>query len=357
MKTLETLYFPDTAILSIRQLPLFLLFPTVHIIAPVEDDQQKTETFITKNFYRYHTPHPLGEDRQRFLYLINDIQNRKDDYAAQLSHLTLASMSEKQNTGESSKHQIVSSLLGRPQNGGKSENIGRDDLLWQARLVLKIAEVLDREEEEVARSLAFLEESETDLFDKLKGEDDDDQDIADLYDDLKNVRAKLGRPRSESIKKRLKAWFRFIEDAELPDCSIWSTSRQETTDILFENHEKKHGEQPEHLASLELPAVIDHTGKNLLTEIEHFHRVAQEQLPFIIHIISDSKGNLEDDKSFIEARKQWQKQLDIAYPKEKAGRVTVSFHLFSSSLSNYSSIKTPKEKQMHTAQRLATFSV
>lgn len=358
MKTLETLYFPDTAILSLRQLPLFLLFPTVHIISPVEDDPQGQNTFMADSFCQYHTPYPLGEDRQRFLYLINDIQNRKDDYAAQLSHITLASMSEKQNTGESSKHQIVSSLLGRPQgDDNKDDTNDRDDLLWQARLVLKIGEVLDREEEEVARSLAFLEESESDLFDKLKGEDDDERDIAELYEDLKNIRAKLDRPRTESVKKRLKAWFRFVEDAKFPGCPIWSTTKQETADILFENHEKEHGEQPLHLASLELPAVVDHTGKNLFTEIEHFHRVAQEQLPLIIRMIIDAADTIENDKAFTDAKQQWLKQLNIAYPEETSGRITVNFHLFADSLSRYSGIKTVKGQQTNAPKLLATFCV
>jgi hypothetical protein len=357
MKTLETLYFPDTAILSLRQLPLLLLFPTVHIVSSVEDDPQNQDAFMADSFCQYHTPYPLGEDRQRFLYLINDIQNRKDDYAAQLSHITLASMSEKQNTGESSKHQIVSSLLGRPQAANQDENNDRKDLLWQARLVLKIAEILDREEEEVARSLAFLDESETELFDRLKGEDDDEQDIAELYDDLKNVRAKLDSPRIDSVKKRLKAWFRFVEDAQLPDCPIWSTTRRETTDILFDNHEIEHGEQPLHLASLELPAVIDQTGKNLLTEIEHFHRVAQEQLPLMIRMIIDAADTIENDKSFMDARQQWQKQLDIAYPKEKSGRITVNFHLFSAQLSHYSGVNSSESSSIEAPKILATFAV
>jgi hypothetical protein len=355
MKTLETLYFPDTAILSLRQLPLFLLFPTVHIITPVEDDPQNKDVIMNSSFCRCHTPHPLGEDRQRFLYLINDIQNRKDDYAAQLSHITLASMSEKQNTGESSKHQIVSSLLGRQPDDKKVADSDREDRIWQARLVLKIGEILDREEEEVARSLAFLDESEADLFERLKGEDDDDQDIAELYDDLKNVRSKLNRPKTESVNKRMRAWFRFVEGAQLPTCRIWSTTRQETADILFESHEKQHGELPQHLASFELPAIVDTTGKNLLTEIEHFHRIAQEKLPFIMSMITVATSSLAESKDFTDANEEWQKHLATPYPQETFGRVTVSFHLFSSPLSEYSGTKN-RESTMPAPKILATFS-
>lgn len=357
MKTLETLYFPDTAILSLRQSPLFLLFPTVHIITPIEDDPQNKDVVMNSSFCRCHTPHPLGEDSQRFLYLINDIQNRKDDYAAQLSHITLASMSEKQNTGESSKHQIVSSLLGRQPDDKKVAGSDRDDRIWQARLVLKIGEILDREEEEVARSLAFLDESETDLFEKLKGEEDDEQDIAELYDDLKNVRANLNRPKTESVNKRMRSWFRFVEGAQLPTCQIWSTTRQEAAEILFESHEKQHGELPRHLASIKMPAVVDTTGKNLLTEIDHFHRIAQEKLPFIVSMITDANDSIEEIKDFIDANEEWQKQLAIAYPQETFGRITVSFHLFSSPLSLYGGTKNSESSSTTAPRILATFSV
>ncbi len=357
MKTLETLYFPDTAILSLRQVPLFLLFPTVHIITPVEDDPQNSNVFMENSFCQCHTPYPLGKDRQRFLYLINDIQNRKDDYAAQLSHITLASMSEKQNTGESLKHQIVSSLLGRQQDDKKDENNSRNDLLWQARLVLKIAEILDREEEEVARSLAFLEESETDLFERLKGEDDDEQDISEMYDDLKNVRTKLDRPRTESVKKRMKAWFRFVADAQLPGCRIWSTTMQETTDILFENHEKEHGQPPEHLASFKLPALVDTTSADLFSEIDHFHLVAQEKLPLIMSMITGATESIEKNKDFMTANKEWQDRLDVSYSEEKFGRITVHFHLFSAPLPLYGGIKRSESGNMAAPRILATFSV
>lgn len=357
MKTLETLYFPDTAVLSPRQLPLFLLFPTVHIIAPVEDDPQNQDLLMNNRFCKIHTPHPLADDRQRFLYLINDIQNRKDDYAAQLSHITLASMSQHQDTDELSKHQIVSSLLGKPLVEKSDGDNNRNAVLWQARLVLKIGEILDREEEELARSLAFLEESETDLFDRLKGEGDDDQDIPELYEDLNSIKAKLDKPRTDSIDKRLRAWFRYVEGAELPRCPLWSTTSQEAADILFEHHEQEHDSSPQQIATLKLPAVLDPSENNLLTEIDHFHRIAQEQLPPIMSMIFGATGNIADESAFLDAVEKWQQQLDIAYPQEKYGRVTVSFHLFSAPLPRYSGLKTMETELEGAPNILAIFNI
>jgi hypothetical protein len=112
-----------------------------------------------------------------------------------------------------------------------------------------------------------------------------------------------------------------------------------------------------HLASVELPAVVDPTGKNLLTEIEHFHRVAQEHLPLLVHMISDATDTIENDEGFMENKEQWQKHLDIAYPEEKTGRITVNFHLFAASLSLYSGIKTAKGLQTDAPKIVATFGI
>jgi hypothetical protein len=118
MDTLETLYFPDTVITTDGQSPLFLFFDLVHFLQPVEGDESEqptaglSDTFMDKGFCQVHTPAPLGTDRDRFLHLVHDIEKRKDDYAAQLSSLTIASMSAPQRNNEASKSAILSELLG-----------------------------------------------------------------------------------------------------------------------------------------------------------------------------------------------------------------------------------------------------
>ncbi|MDJ0622093.1 MAG: hypothetical protein QNJ17_03945 [Desulfocapsaceae bacterium] len=344
MKTLETLYFPDTAILTERQLPLFLLFEKVNLLAPVEDDfsssTKKPDTFMDSRFCQVHTPYPLGEDRQRFLYLINDIQNRKDDYAAQLSNITLASMSERKGTGDDAKYQIVSSLLGRDSSGSEDSNDQHRDLLWQARLVLKIGEMLDKEEEEVARSLVNLDESEADLFTRLKGEDDEDDDLVTLYSDIDKIKTKLDRPRTDTIGKRLRAWFRFAGGADLPICPVWSTTRQEVADILFTNHDKKHQHEPEILAALHLPTILDLSEKRVEEALTEFHEAARDLLPPILAQLSETSRtpNSEEVNSWEETLKSWQNFLDTSYPEEQFGRISVSFYRFKEPLAHYSGI-------------------
>lgn len=359
MKTLETFYFPDTAILTERQLPLFLLFEKVHILAPVEDHfsstTKKLDTFMDSRFCQVHTPHPLGEDRQRFLYLINDIQNRKDDYAAQLSNITLASMSDHKSSGDEAKHQIVSSLLGRQSADEKDINEQRIGLLWQARLVLKIGEMLDQEEEEVARSLVHLDESEADLFERLKGENAEDDDIAELYSDLDRIKTKLDKPRTEAVGKRLRAWFRLAEGVDLPVCPVWSTTRQEVADILHTNHEKKHEVEPENIASLELPSMLDLRKVEIQTALTEFHEATQKQLQHIVHMVLSTRSDEAEEIILQQNLADWHDQLNTRYPQEQFGRTTVTFYRFENPLTQYSGF-TPKVENISASKFLALFS-
>ena len=140
MNSLNSLYFPGTALYSIRQYPLFLLFSKIHFLAVTEHnihgrEVEATDSFIKAGFCQRHTPSPLGDDLERFSRLINDISTRKDDYASQLSALTLAAMSDpSQREGGDSKQEIISSLL---NNGDffpdRQEKQDKSDL-WQARL-------------------------------------------------------------------------------------------------------------------------------------------------------------------------------------------------------------------------------
>ncbi len=162
MNSLNTLYFPGTDIYSIRQYPIFLLFQKIHLINPVEakiadSNDESTDSFIKSGFCQVHTPCPLGENRNRFLHLVDDIRNRKDDYAAQLSSLVLAGKTGPSAVDEDSEGAILNFLRTPINQQAKLVQVEKEEKLWQARLVLSIGEILDREEEEIARNLAVLD--------------------------------------------------------------------------------------------------------------------------------------------------------------------------------------------------------
>ncbi|MBM9603325.1 hypothetical protein [Desulfopila inferna] len=348
MTTPETLYFPDTALLSDRQAPLFLLFSKVNIIQVVEGDEQSDmhpiDTYMDSRFCQALPLHPLGSDRDRFLYLINDIQNRKDDYAAQLSHITLASMSEEKSKDDETEQQIVSSLLGRKSDFPDPVETGRKQMVWQARLVLKIAEILDREEEEVAQALLFLEDSEADVFSSLKGESEEEEG-ENLYDDLSKLTEKMGAPRLKSIEKRLRAWFRFTDGEDLPKCKIWSTSRPEVADLLFENHEKTHNRPPEKIASIELPAKAAVEGVDIIEATERFHSICDTHITSFYNMVIEASSDITGDSKFSDMMEQWRSLLELNFPAATVGRSTVNFYRFSDPISCFSGTQTSASNQ------------
>lgn len=346
MNSLETLLFPNTIIFADIHFPLFLLFSRVHIIQPVDDDEKKhnqsADTFMDSGFCQALPLHPLQGDRERFLYLINDIKNRKDDYAAQLSNITLASLSEEKVRGDESENRIISSLLGRKTNDSRSAESQKRDMLWQARLILKIAEILDYEEDEVARAFSFLEESETDLYSRLKGLQEEG--MASVYDDLKKIQSRLVKPRIEGVRKRQRAWFRFIRGCSLPQCPIWSTTRQESAEILFENHLNIHGHTPPKLVSLSLPAILSGEDSSLGESITAFRDSYGEQIQmFLRKVIDGSPENETVDLKTFPA--EWLNILTEKYPETQYGRAKVHFHRFEKPIPCYSGLQTSEKEQ------------
>ena len=279
MNTLDTLNFPGTVFLSGSQSPLFLLFPQVHILQPVEAEENDGATaehpdiFIKNGFCQVHTPCPLGDSRQRFLHLITDIRNRKDDYAAQLSSLTMAAMSAPRPQGDDTTQGIISSLLGTKTVDDEQEQREAVELaLWQARLVLKIAEILDHEEEEIAEQLALLEDRESDLFRQLHGDDLEDTEEDDPLRELLELRDKINHPTASVIKNRFRAWKQLYIAGDLPEWPIWVTMMPEAADIILEQYETLQGRPALEIGLIPLPASLGRDQQEVFARVSAFRK-------------------------------------------------------------------------------------
>ena len=255
--------------------------------------------------------HPLTQERDRFLYLINDIKNRKDDYAAQLSQLTLASYSQVDKRGDESKNEILSSLMGNDVQGESDKAEDNKEQLWKARLVLAIAQLLDQEEEELARSLAFLENSEMSIFRELKGEEGS----PDLVHDLSDIQSKMSSPKAESVKNRIHSWFNFADDSTLPSMDIWSCSRPEVAAHLFEHHEKTESKAPEKILSLPIPVHIGKSTEEAMDAIALFHREKQEIIEKIHSLISNAQTDVDKDE-MESLQTIWAETIDEHFPAD-----------------------------------------
>jgi hypothetical protein len=338
MDTLETLYFPDTVIADDAHSSLFLFFDTVHILQPVERDEADlqaagiSDTFMDKRFCQVHTPAPLGSEKKRFLRLVHDIRERKDDYAAQLSSLTIASLSTPEKNREESRSSIISSLFGpAPQDHEKDKKEeAKQAELWQARLVLIIAEILDREDEELVEAMNILDKSRTDLFDRLLGKDEEFEE-ENPFSDLSHLQD-MSPPRAGMNKNRLRAWLSLFRVAKLPPWWLWTTGRPEAADILLEMYEMRSGKEAVPILELELPAA---TGIELQDHLDKIDAFKEQVKPLMTEISKNFSSLVRMEAPpqalFASEGKTWSKQwsgvLESHFPAELYGRCPFRLYL------------------------------
>lgn len=322
MNSLEALYFPGTAIYSARQFPVFLLLGTAHLLQPVETADNSADIFITSGLCQAYTPCPLGADRDRFLRLIRDIHERKDDYAAQLSALTIASLSAQKASVDDTTRGIVSSLLGGQGVTVQPEK-KQDELLWQARLVLKIGEILDQEEEEVAVQMALLDDQEVSLYKELQGEMDEEEES--LLAELRQIEQKLSRPAAATVRNRLNAWSRIYRAASEPERPLWLTHLPEAADIILEKYETAVKLPALKLGELELPANIGWSRNEAVAEILRF----REQNATLLSEMAEAFTPISQENRAVLSQR-WSQAVAGSFPEEQHGRTTLDIYQLAS---------------------------
>jgi len=339
MNSLNTLYFPGTDIYSIRQYPIFLLFQKIHLIKPVEMNPKKpgvesTDSFIKSGFCQVHTPCPLGENRDRFLHLVEDIRNRKDDYAGQLSSLILASKSDQSSTGEDSEGAIIKSLFTPKDLQDKTTQLKKVEKLWQARLVLAIGEILDGEEEEIARNLAMLDDDQAGLFKELHG-DIEAVEEDNPFAELNQLESHLGAAKSGNIKNRFKSWKTLFLEGNIQEGDVFLTTSQDAGDLLLQAYEKKTNQGAPLVAELTLPGLIGWSGEEASQAAVSFSEQNSELLSQIHETLSDlsqkeAVADLATKNTNVLAAlsEDWNVQLETVFPTKQFGRIYVKCYLF-----------------------------
>ena len=339
MNSLNTVYFPGTDIYSIRQYPIFLLFQKLHLIQPVEDGPadsgvEPSDNFIKSGFCQVHTPCPLGENRDRFLHLVTDIRNRRDDYAAQLSSLTLAAMGGWSKPNEDSERDIINSLYTPRDLEEEARKEEKVEKLWQARLVLAIGEILDREEEEIAVNLAMLDDDQAGLFKELQGESDSGEEDSP-FAELLQVESNLGSAHLGNIKKRFKSWKTLFVEGNMEECEIFLTSSQDAGDLLLELYEKKTNISPQSFVGPELPGLVGRDSTEAYETISKFVEKKRGLLSRIHDMLGEFSGaaelsreKLKETTSREALLQQWHEELEADFPIKQFGRIQVRIYIF-----------------------------
>ncbi|MCF8056302.1 MAG: hypothetical protein K9K37_06650 [Desulfocapsa sp.] len=337
MQSLNSLYFPETVLPRHLRNCLLLLPDTLHFLQPVEPDRSLTEDtaesdlFTERGISQAHTPSLLGKDRERFMGLILKIRQQKNSIAEQLSALTLAHLSQEQNSGEHNHHAIMASLLDGqiPGNSGPKES-SNEAALWQARLVLALAEILDKEEAELAMQLSDIDDDELNLFQELKGQEEGGPDGEENpFAELLRIKAKLSQPRPGSVKRRFQAWTILYGSGALPENFwLWMTGLEEAADLLISKYESWSNRVSVPLLLLNLPEQIYMRDADGLKSIRNFQEKSMDVRQAIIEklaaIVALDHLDLVDPVALLPdagiLARDWNDLVEYCFPEEKFGR-------------------------------------
>ncbi|WP_457573391.1 hypothetical protein [Desulfolithobacter sp.] len=319
MHTQPVIIFPDTIPSRDMLLPLVQVFAPVVYCQPVErkkndcpeeGEDPLVRTLIDQDLCQLFAPAPLGQNRERFLHLVRDLQTRRDDYAGQLGHLTLAGIGSSGRPDQETRTSIIGSLLAGKGIESREEQ-EQEMILWQARLILKLAELLDDEQRQLQAELDRISNREHQLFQELRSENGEPF-------SLTGALLSASGTTDGQLRLRLKAWARlFGLGRSWPGSSrILVTRSRDALDLLIEEYPKVVEDgRPTQLFSIELPAnLAQHQ------DLPGLRQRLQEEGSELLEKLHEAMETVENG-GFQEAEEDsWQKLLEAVYPARSCGR-------------------------------------
>ncbi len=361
MDKLPALYFPETIIDPQITARLLIFFETVHYYRPTEASDQPGEAHSPlsrllgdKGLCQGITPAPLGSDIDRFNRLIRDLQYRRDDYGDRLAFLSLAATlpvfaADKEEASTGSLTTAIFKASGIQKNDGEKKEERNRMELWQARIILKLAEILDQEEKEIATALGRITTRQRNLLAALKGPGD----IAGkLIDDISWPASRHdAHPRSQPIMtaQRMKAWTQLFlaEQKELkPTARCWllTTSQPETAAMINDAYETLFKKPAAAIYSVPLPVLHDYRSASETTELlaaesylkdrTAFRTNAMAPLSFFINTLKEIAAGKKDcppdgiptDPAGRQNAAAWSAALRQTFPTSNPARCRLSFY-------------------------------
>jgi len=320
MNTTLACVFPETLPDAGLLFPLVQVFGQVVHMQAVENEPLETEaTFVhrcrEKGRLRTFTPAPLGEQRQRFMALVTDMQRHGADYTSQLSMLTLAGLHRGGEQREST-HALISDLLQRTDIREKQEEQLQ---LWQSRLMLKLGEWFDLQQTEIDTTLSHIASRQNALLQELREEDENPFSFT----------AGLGESTHGSedmLRHRLKAWTKLcMHDQDQPQ-GILVTRHDLAMELLQEVYEKLSGQTASALLDLELPLAGDDdtpTNAPLISGLPALQELLLKMMePLAAEQATAIAAQWANDQD------KWQRLLDQHFPPEQAGRCRLELYYF-----------------------------
>lgn len=258
------LLFPETEPSAYNIASLLFFFKSISFYLPTESDTaDKSLVDLFGNLCNAYVPAPLGADLTRFNRLLREMEISSPDELTRLFSAAKAPLTTGQikDRDETSTGSVFSALQ---SNAEKKIFAEFKERLWQSRLILKLAEILDQRDREVTQGLARVALSEQRVFASLEGISDmDAEDLAELPDldklkqkpDTQRVITGLTRSASALLAPlRIKAWAElFLADTTLQRPSVLVAANADYGSILLDGCEETWGMIPSKTFTLSLP--------------------------------------------------------------------------------------------------------
>lgn len=274
MSELTALHFPATAISAISITQELLFFNKIFFYHAVESDESE-ENSILKDLCIGYPPIPFGDDLERFKALLRELKGHAGEfYSGQLSAMSLEHM---ENRDKTTVKDLISTITGSAESGHEAEKTR--ETLWQSRLLLKLAEIMTKEEQELQNELASIAEKEKSLFDTLKGD-------PELAKTLSNPTVYPKYPvRPEVI---LKSWGHlFLADTKQTPW-VLTTDVTEYAESFFEACESLSKQRPIRLCRIPLPHIEGMSIDTFLDRRNNFRKEGADQLETFAHLLADT---------------------------------------------------------------------
>jgi len=260
----SALLLPETEPSACKMASLLYFFKSISFYLPTESDAAaRNPSDLFENLCSAYVPAPLHEDLARFNRLLHEMGTSRSDDLARLFSAAKAPVATGQirDKDEASSSSVFSAL--QSETDMKISAV-RKERLWQARLILKLAEILDRRETEVRQGLARIALSEQRVFASLEGISDvDADDLAALpgFDKLKQAAAT--KPGFAELTMgatallaplRVKAWAElFLVDSRSHRPTVLVAANADCGSILLDGYEDKWRRSPQKIFTLSLP--------------------------------------------------------------------------------------------------------
>lgn len=218
--------------------------------APLSDNKTGEDELWTG-----YTPVRLSEDEQaRFIALTHELRGHEGEFHAGL----LASLSAGNNDREEASAGSLASSLRSGAKAAPPQKSDDEERLWQAMLILKLAEMYREKEREITKEFMAVSDKEAELFAAVRGEENPEEEETDEKDE-ETLRllaaAKTLRSPSINLPRLAKAWGHlYLRDTKAAAIPLLATTHEDLQGLLAEAYGALSGRLPRQLARLVLPS-------------------------------------------------------------------------------------------------------